>query len=72
MEIDLGALDQIAVPLGASKSLRHPGVAGGGFAPVKLRPPGDSPSANSARATAPAPEPKSITLLVFLSIKSMT
>jgi len=58
IEIDLGALDQIAVPLGTSKNLRHPGVAGGGFAPITLRPPSDSPSADSARATAPAPEPK--------------
>lgn len=58
MEIDLGALDRFAVPLGASKGLRHPGVAGGGLAPVTLRPPGDSPNADRARAAAPAPEPK--------------
>ena len=57
MEIDLSALDQIAAPRSASKGLRHPGLAGGGFAPVTLHLPGDSPSANSTRATAPAPKP---------------
>lgn len=58
MEIDLGALDQISGPLSASKSLRHPGLDGGGFAPITLRPPGNSPSTISARATPLAPESK--------------
>ena len=58
IEIDLGALDQIVVPLDKNKDLRHPGVAGGGFAPVTLRLLGNSPSADSALATAPAPKLK--------------
>lgn len=57
MEIDLGALDHFAPPLGAGRGLRHPGVAGGGLAPVTLRPPGDSSSAETARVTAPEPQP---------------
>ncbi|MDA0231039.1 MAG: OmpA family protein [Proteobacteria bacterium] len=56
-EIDLGALDHFSSPRGTDRGLRHPGVAGGGLAPVTLRPPGEPPRADSARATAPEPKP---------------
>ena len=54
--IDLGALDRFQAPQNADQGLRHPGVAGGGLAPVILRAPGGTVAKVTARVTAPTPQ----------------